>query len=205
MIPKLTEQIPALDVKQSFPELHPPLHPPSLPPEARGLVPLVEKIKTASCSENSFATEIAAYRDEIKGLLEAVQNRKIILPVPLCEVVKPLLSTADAIADNPEGNSGPSSWRLLMRLAEPFGHDTLRAIEKATEAVEQKSAEESKPIEPEPAVAADPLKDDPMGRAMILIKNNPNLSNPDISSVLTNGSPMFSDRLGPRRIFRFFE
>ena len=28
---------------------------------------------------------------------------------------------------------------------------------------------------------------------------------PDISSVLTNGSPMFSDRLGPRRIFRFFE
>jgi membrane associated rhomboid family serine protease len=31
------------------------------------------------------------------------------------------------------------------------------------------------------------------------------LINPDISSVLTNGSRIFSDRLGWRRIFRFFE
>jgi len=34
--------------------------------------------------------------------------------------------------------------------------------------------------------------------------DGPGQVNPDISSVLTNRSPMFSDRLGPRRIFRFF-
>lgn len=70
----------------------------------------------------------------------------------------------------------------------------------AAKAIEPKAATEAVP---RPAVAADPLKYDPMGRAMLLIKNDPKLSNEDIARLVdVNPKTLNKKRWKPFRDLR---
>ncbi len=66
------------------------------------------------------------------------------------------------------------AWRLLsIGLPDASYADCERALKNWAKAA----------AEAGPGPAADPLKDDPMGRALLLIKNNPRLSNADIAKL----------------------
>ncbi len=96
------------------------LFPDSLPPKVRRMRNLVQSLQIASWSDAVFGKEIAARGAEIKKMLKAFDDKEIVLPEPLRDIVLPLLWVADIIADDPTHNCGIESWKLMQRYTEPF-------------------------------------------------------------------------------------